>query len=63
MKNQDQDITNLLFPLEESDESVIEWELWSKATDEAYKLVGSKSPITLLNKTQEIYNNYSREKK
>ena len=57
------DITNLLFPLEEpSQESIKEWELWSKATDEAYELVGSKSPIALLHKTQEIYNNYLQER-
>jgi hypothetical protein len=63
MKTQTYDITNFLFPLEESDTAVKEWELWSKATDEAYKLVGSKSSIELLHKTQEIYNNYAREEK
>ena len=49
--------------LEGNEESIKEWDLWTKATDEAYKLVGFGSPMTLLNKTQEIYNNYLQEEK
>ncbi len=49
--------------LEESEESVKEWDLWTKATDEAYKLVGFGSPMNLLRKTEEIYNNYLQKEK
>lgn len=61
MKNT-HDITELLFPLEESEEDGREWELWKKATDEAYEIVGSQSPMELLRKAEELYNKYSGEK-
>jgi hypothetical protein len=52
------DITELIFPLEDQKESLIELDLWRKACDEAYRIVKIKSPIALLRKTEEIYNSY-----
>jgi len=53
------DITELLFPPEEeTDLGRKLLSLWSQASKEAIRLVGSTSPIALLNKTREIYKKY-----
>jgi hypothetical protein len=56
------DITDLLFSLvEESEKDKQQRELWNRATDEAYHLVGIKSPMNLLRKSEELYNKYLGE--
>jgi hypothetical protein len=64
MTNQTNDITELLFPQGDLNKrEKLELELWQKATDEASKRVGLKSPLALLRKTEEIYKNYLKEVK
>jgi hypothetical protein len=58
------DITELLFSLEEpSLEDLEKYELYSRASEEAVKLVGTLSPIRLLNKTNQLYEKYLLELK
>jgi hypothetical protein len=53
------DITELLFPMqEETDLGRKLLNLWSRASEEAFKLVGSSSPIALIDKTRAIYRTY-----
>lgn len=55
------DITELLFPLENpSPERLRQQELYQKATQEAVKQVGMKSPIRLMERTNKIYATYIR---
>jgi hypothetical protein len=59
MKQKENDITELLFPLEDLTlEEKKRLELWGIATNEAGRLVGNASPIALMNKTKEIYKTY-----
>jgi hypothetical protein len=63
-RKQPQDLTELLFLLEEpSREELAKYELYQKATQEAFSLVGSSSPMALLRKTEEIYKKYLGERK
>ena len=56
------DISDLLFPGEEpSSEEVRQQELYFRASQEAFRLVGRSSPLNLLRKTEEIYNKYLEE--
>ena len=58
------DITELLFPMpEETDLGRKLLGLWSRASEEAFKLVGSSSPIALIDKTREIYRTYLESEK
>lgn len=52
------DITEALFPLEESENRAREMALWYQAEREAIELVGIKSPIKTLEKIKEIYYSY-----
>jgi hypothetical protein len=53
------DITSILFEgREPTTEEIRKEKLWKKATQEAYKLVGSESPIKLLRKTEEMFRDY-----
>ncbi|VVB80364.1 Uncharacterised protein [uncultured archaeon] len=55
----DQDITDLLFEgREPTEEEKRKEELWRKATQRAYKLVGSESPMRFLRKTEEMFRGY-----
>ncbi len=57
--NQTQDITDLLFLLEEpTPEDKRKMELWKLANSEAYKLTGIISPILLFRKANELYREY-----
>jgi hypothetical protein len=59
MKRNEHDITELLFPLEEqTPEEKQRQEIYGLATEEAKKLVGTSSPISLMNKTKELYKTY-----
>ena len=59
MLNETQDITELLFPLGEiSEQQKMDWELWGRASEEAFQSISTKSPMELLRKTEEIYLGY-----
>ncbi len=59
MKRNEHDITELLFPPEEqTPEDKRKLEIYSQATEEAKRLVGTSSPIDLMNKTNELYQTF-----
>jgi hypothetical protein len=59
MKRLEIDISETLFPLENpTPERIRQQELYSQATQEAEKKVGTKSPISLMKRTNEIYQAY-----
>lgn len=58
------DITELLFPGRDlTPEEQRNEEIYSRASAEAYRLVGNAGPIALLHKTEEIYERYLRGEK
>lgn len=63
-RKETQDITELLFSLKDlSEEDLRQQEIYSRATKEAAKLVGTTSPMVLLRKTEELYKKYIEETK
>ena len=57
--NTTHDISELLYPCRElTPEEKRQEELYQKATKVATRIVGSASPIKLLNKTEELYEKY-----
>ena len=61
------DITELLFQgefsIDAGEESELDIEVYSRASEEATKLLGTSSPIALLRKTKELYKKYIQESK
>ncbi len=59
------DITELLFQGEFSrdvdEEAEVDMEVYTRACQEATQLLGTSSPMALLRKTQELYQQYIKE--
>lgn len=61
---QSHDITDLIFPPKPiTSEGMKRLELWSKASEEAFKQLDGKSPMKLFKKAEEIYKQYLIENK